>query len=48
MKLTVSTITFFLCCVFTANAGYDYIIESGYTPGKTLQNSEALLITGGG
>jgi hypothetical protein len=47
MKLSILTITLILCLAPVTFA-YDYIIENGYTPGLTLQNSETLLMTGGG
>ena len=47
MKLSTITITLLLCLTSTTFA-YDYIIEDGWTGGPTLQDSETLLMTGGG
>ncbi len=32
----------------SVSAGYDYIIDDGYTPGITLQGNQSLFMTGGG
>jgi hypothetical protein len=47
MKLSTIAITLILYLASTSLA-YDYTIDSGYTPGLTLQNSKTLLMTGGG
>jgi hypothetical protein len=47
----MNTIVRLMICVsvsLPAMAGYDLIIEDGYTSGLTLHNSESLLVSGGG
>jgi hypothetical protein len=46
MKLSIITTTL-ICCLASTTFAYDYVIDSGYTPGFTLQNSKTLLMTGG-
>jgi hypothetical protein len=47
MKLSTIIIALVLCLTSVTFA-YDYTIEDGWTAGLTLQNSESLLMTGGG
>jgi hypothetical protein len=47
MKLSTITVTLIFCLVSTTFA-YDYVIESGWTAGFTLQDHKTLLMTGGG
>lgn len=47
MKVSILVAVSFFCCVVSANATYDYIVEDGYAS-LTLEDDETLLMTGGG
>jgi len=47
MKLSTLTITL-ICCLVSTTFAYDYVIDSGFVGALTLEDSETLLMTGGG